>query len=48
MRLGNDSTKKNNYVKFKNQSTFFKTNNFKSQKSMAFNELILNKFTKEP
>ena len=34
IRLGNISTKRrNNEAKFKNQSTFFKSNNFKSLKN---------------
>ena len=47
-RIGNKSTKRrNNEAKFKKQSTFFKTINFKSEKSFAYNEIILDRFTKK-
>ena len=48
MRLGNKSTKRrNNEAKSKIRSTFFKPNNFKSRKSLAYNEINLGKFRRK-
>ena len=47
MRLVNKSTKRrNNESKFKNRSTFFKPNNFKSLKSLVYNKIIPDKIRK--
>ena len=46
MRLGNKSTKKKNDVKIKNEP-FSHQINQKSKKSLAYNRIILDKFTKE-
>ena len=50
MRLGNNSTKGGkNEVKIKNQSTFFKINNFKNlKKTLVYNKIIHDNFTKKP
>ena len=48
MRLGKKlKNRRKNKAKVKDQSTFLKPNNFKSlKKSLAYNEIILDKFKK--